>query len=62
MSARKRSCLPHSSYDLDGDGWVGQKDMIISKLYDMDKDGKLNATEKKAALTAIENVRLYFIT
>ena len=34
--------LPDISYDLDGDGVVGNRDFVISKIYDKDKDGKLN--------------------
>jgi len=41
---------------LDGDGFVGGRDYVIAKLHDLDRDGKLNAEEKKAALDAVKNV------
>lgn len=43
------------SYDLDGDGVVDNRDMYISKIFDKDGDGKLNATERKNAEDAIRN-------
>jgi hypothetical protein len=49
--------LPHISYDLDGDGFVGGRDYVISKYHDKDGDGKLNAEERKAAEEAVKNVR-----
>ncbi len=58
MLAERRAALrPDLSYDLDGDGIVGNRDYVISKLYDLDRDGKLNADERKAALEAVQNVR-----
>ena len=58
MLAKRKSALrPDLSYDLDGDGIVGNRDYVISKLYDLDKDGKLNEQERKAALEAVQNVR-----
>ena len=44
------------SFDLDGDGIVGNRDLVISKLFDKDQDGKLNAAERAAADEAIRNV------
>ena len=49
--------MPHISYDLDGDGQVGGRDYVIAKHFDKDEDGRLNTTEKKAALQAIKDVR-----
>lgn len=51
---------PDQSYDLDGDGFVGGRDLVIAKIFDKDKDGKLNADEKKTALEAIRNVSLFY--
>lgn len=48
--------MPDASYDLDGDGHIGQMDYVVSKLHDLDKDNKLNQSERKAALKAIEDV------
>lgn len=59
MNKRRADNLPHISYDLDGDGFVGGRDYVLSKLYDKDKDGKLNAEEKKNAMDAIKNVRTF---
>jgi hypothetical protein len=39
--------IPHPTFDLDGDGIVGGRDLAISKLFDQDKDGRLNTQEKK---------------
>ena len=53
---RKLDRRADPSYDLDGDGIVGNRDMYISKLFDKDKDGKLNEIERKNAMDAIRNV------
>jgi hypothetical protein len=56
LENRKASLRPDISYDLDGDGIVGNRDFVISKIYDVDCDGKLNAQERKNALNAVQNV------
>ena len=43
---RRREGLPHISYDLDGDGYVGSRDLVLAKQFDLDKDGRLNTAEK----------------
>lgn len=48
--------MPHISFDLDGDGIVGNRDLVISKLFDKDGDGRLNTGERKNALDGIKNV------
>ena len=53
INIRKSARIPDISYDLDKDGYVGDKDYFISKLYDKDNDGKLNEVERKAALNGI---------
>ena len=53
INKRKRERLPDASYDLDGDGVVGGRDMVLAKLYDKDKDGKLNEMERREALDGI---------
>ena len=58
---RKLNRRADPSYDLDGDGIVGSRDMLISKLFDKDKDGKLNEVERKNAEEAIRNVRFTLI-
>jgi hypothetical protein len=45
---------------LDGDGFVGGRDFVISKIFDKDGDGKLNAEERKAADEAVRNVSISF--
>lgn len=45
--------IPHPSYDLDRDGKVGGADLVISKLFDKDKDGMLNEGERKEAEQAL---------
>jgi hypothetical protein len=46
--------MPHPSYDLDGDGIVGGRDFVLSKIFDKDKDGKLNDKELSHALGEIK--------
>jgi hypothetical protein len=53
---RRADKIPHISYDLDGDGFVGGRDYVIAKQFDKDGDGRLNTNEKKAALTAVKEV------
>ena len=53
---RKQENRPHISYDLDGDGFVGDRDYFLSKMFDKDKDGKLNEKERSEAMKAIKNV------
>jgi hypothetical protein len=48
--------IPHISYDLDGDGYVGGKDYVVAKCFDKDGDGKLNEIERKNAFDALKNV------
>ena len=52
---RRSEFIPHPSYDLDYDGIVGGKELLIAKLFDKDKDGILDAKERAAALDAIKN-------
>ena len=55
LQLRKKENIPDISYDLDGDGYVGGRDYVLSKRFDLDGDGKLNDIEKKNALEAIKN-------
>ena len=48
--------MPHISYDLDGDGYVGGRDFVIAKQFDKDQDGMLNEQEKKNAMDAVRAV------
>ena len=53
---RRAERVPHISYDLDRDGYVGGKDYVVAKQFDKDGDGKLNEEERKAAFEAIAKV------
>ena len=55
IAKRKKERIPDISYDLDKDGYVGGRDYVIAKRYDVDNDGKLNEQEKKAAYEGIIN-------
>jgi hypothetical protein len=55
IAKRKKEKIPDISYDLDKDGYVGGRDYVIAKRYDIDNDGKLNEQEKKAAYEGIKN-------
>jgi hypothetical protein len=57
MLAKRHAALrPDISYDLDGDGIVGNRDYVISKLFDTKGNGKLDAQERRNADEAIKNV------
>ena len=47
--------MPDISYDLDGDGYVGGRDLVISKVFDQGSKGRLTDTERKRALEAVKN-------
>lgn len=53
LESRKKDSKPHISFDLDGDGAVGHKDLFLAKRFDLDGDGKLNESERKNAETAL---------
>ena len=55
---RRQERIPHISYDLDGDGFVGGKDYVIAKIFDKDGDGRLNTHEKNMAMQALKSVRV----
>ena len=55
LALRKKERLPDISYDLDKDGYVGGRDFVIAKRFDVDGDGKLNEIEKKNAYEALAN-------
>ena len=55
LQLRRKEKIPDISYDLDKDGYVGGRDLVLSKRFDLDKDGKLNEQEKKAAYEGIAN-------
>ena len=53
IQIRRKERIPDPSYDLDQDGYVGNVDLVLSKRFDVDNDGKLNEKEKKAAYEGI---------
>ena len=53
INMRRKERLPDPSYDLDQDGYVGNVDLVLSKRFDKDNDGKLNEKEKKDAYEGI---------
>lgn len=52
---RKKELLPDPSFDIDKDGHVSSLDFFVAKIFDEDKDGKLNATERAKAEDALKN-------
>jgi len=56
LAMRQTQRMPDISFDLDNDGYVGNKDFVLAKLFDKDGDGKLNASERKNAEEAIKAV------
>ena len=53
--AFRKSIAPHPSFDLNGDGFVGQREYFLAKHFDKDGDGILNRKEKSEALRALRN-------
>ena len=53
MRRRKEALVPHSSYDLDGDGVVAPRDYFIAKMFDKGNKHALSAEERSAAHAAI---------
>ena len=54
LQNRKKSLRPDPSFDLDNDGYIGNLDLFLGKRFDLDKDGKLNATERSNAENALK--------
>ena len=55
LEQRKKGNLPDISFDLDRDNIVSGEDLVIGKRFDLDKDGRLNTSERKAADEAVKN-------
>jgi len=55
VAARRAEKHPDISFDVDGDGVVGQRDYFVGKHFDRDHDGHLNDEEKAAAVQALND-------
>jgi hypothetical protein len=55
LADRKREFRGHPTYDLNGDGIVSEKEMVISKLFDIGKKGYLTDQERNTAIQALED-------
>jgi hypothetical protein len=51
---RKQEFIPDITYDIDGDGFVDHKDMAIAKMFDRNKDGILDESEKAEMQKALK--------
>lgn len=51
---RKQEKIPDLTFDIDGDGHVGNLDYFVSKKFDKDGDGKLNKEERENAEKAVK--------
>lgn len=47
---RRADMKPHSSYDIDGDGFVSQADYRMAKRHDLGGEGKLLGGQRKSAI------------
>jgi hypothetical protein len=56
QKSRPNGIRPHISYDLDGDGFVSQKDYKVSSSLDGQKKGFLTDIERTAAINSIQSV------
>ena len=56
MAQRKSEKAPHISFDLDGDGYVGNRDFVIAKHFDKDGDGILNTNERAATTILVATI------
>jgi len=54
LAMRKKCMVPDSSYDLDGDGVIGQREFYMAARLDKDASGTLTLEEKRKGL---ENMR-----
>lgn len=55
--------MPHISYDLDGDGIVGGRDLVIAKQFDAENKGSLTKDQRETAFKAIkeDNIENKFV-
>lgn len=53
LKKRRQEFIPDITYDIDGDGFVDQKDMAIAKIFDKNNDGILDTQEREEVRKAI---------
>lgn len=53
QQARKVQKIPDKSYDIDGDGHVGQRDFFLGKHFDQDHEDRLRGHEVERAVSEI---------
>ena len=44
---------PDPSYDMDGDGIVNARDLVLARLFDTNNDGKLDDEERAIAMAIV---------
>lgn len=47
VEKRKLEALPDISYDVDGDGFVGGRDYVVARRFDVGQKNYLTAEERK---------------
>ena len=47
MRTIKATNIPHHSFDIDGDGYVSQEDLLLGKRFDLDGNGVLDPDEQE---------------
>lgn len=50
LRERAAAMRPHASYDVDGDGFVGQLDMAVAKKHDLGSGGQLTGGQRDSAI------------
>jgi hypothetical protein len=53
LAERRAEKIPHISYDLDGDGYVGGKDYVIARRFDIGQKNYLTKEERGEAFAAL---------
>jgi hypothetical protein len=60
METRKKEVIPDTSYDLDGDGFVGGRDYVVARRFDEGFKNYLTPNERSKAIDAVKNVSTTF--
>jgi len=55
IAIRKKEILPNISYDLDGDGSVGNRDYVLARKFDQGSKNYLTSSERLTAIAAMKN-------